>query len=197
MNLNVLPIEILLKIFDYSQVWLNLMLVCKKWKSLIDEFHVFGKFTYFQSDRSKEAPCVPRRKFRDAEFLFSEATLLNIQLFMEHQPLIEEVTLILSELKSEVDFIRLLTLMKNVRCLKIYIKCLIEVEEWPNKTIDFENLKRLEVCYRGEYCETIDSFLCLINAPNIEDFRFKTRESILGLRKFGSSFIDRHPQLKL
>lgn len=49
MNLSELPVELLLKIFEYTGNLKVMSLVCKDWKLLIDEHVVFGKLKFTES----------------------------------------------------------------------------------------------------------------------------------------------------
>lgn len=203
MDFNGLPNEILIKIFEYSGNWLDLVLVSKNWRNLIEDFHTFDKSKYFTAERSeedKEIAIFSYRKYKTISLVLTDQINLDdVSSYMESDSSIENVEIKLSQSSKESFLMKLLQSFKNVKSMSIIVTWDLEDEDqqllFPN--ILYKNLTNLEIYYRSSHLRTVDKCLSFIETPEIQHFALKSRNSEFENLEFALQFINKYSQLKL
>lgn len=204
MEFNQLPAEIQYKIFCYSENWKNSVLVCKNWQYLIEQFHIFGKCKFFGSNRSQSDRKIlisSNRKYKVVDFTFDKTNrivLEDVIDFMARTSSTEGVEMTLSESSNNVNVLKLMGALKDIKSLKIVATCEIYLD--PNlirSTIVFGNLRNLEIYFPNRHIRSIDKCLSLVETPNIESFVLKSKYSRFKDLEFGLKFINKYTLMHL
>lgn len=178
LNINDFPNEILFKILDCNEDVNNCMLVCKRWKILLEEWKVFGCNTHFRERYPiKKDLMMARdsvRKFRNIRMKTPfDLNSFNIQCVLavlnRNQSTLEAATLITEEINAR-KFCCVLNKFRNVKDLILEVNADYFIEDdlpSDKHPIKFMQLKRYECRYSitGRFHE-------MVLAPNLEEMLF-------------------------
>lgn len=179
--INFLPNELLLLIFDYSQEYPNLMLVCKRWKEIIEKFHVFNSSKIFARKNCVEDFTLALNSNRKVELLIivtqpdypTQIDCLR-QMLAKPDNLIAKCCILL---KNEKNLFSMELLIKYLECLQpmeiLYLnfhRLFFEVSDIP--TITFQNLSFLSIT--DSSYQIVRKFLVSLNTPLLKIFKIKS-----------------------
>lgn len=150
----------------------NVMLVCKKWKSLAEDYHIFKSCGFFNQPRNLEDNITMLRSTRQFQSLkFSaiendESQLLFLKLFLKNQRRLTEAEITFGNFKREVIKDRQLyaTLKPFKHFEKISLVVMDDLENTGLKRMKFPDLKKLDITGLSTNIIDLDSY---IEAPKL------------------------------
>lgn len=181
-----LPQEILLKVFKYideddKQSTLNAMLVCQRWKILIETFHVFELSRFFATKRNDEEYSLAlnsNRQYRKFKVTLENQNDLEIKwienIFHHYGNTIKEVDIDIGQSEGfSFEYIyKLLAVFKDMEHISIICKELHESDEVEKPEIVFEKLKTLKIDWTNIYNITINRFILnYMKAPILKELQ--------------------------
>lgn len=183
MSFESLPSEILHEIFSKSECWNTLALVCKRWKGVVEELHIFEKSTCFVKSRSTEEYSIAEKSKRKFNlfvlFLPAASNSIMIESFSKivgNPGSIENVEIGLrEEFTDYVEFILILEQLQSVKGIKI-LSCTRNPPRKPIENIHLKkyiNLKSLEIIQYRQGFSFMDFIPNLMEVPALEKFIFK------------------------
>lgn len=154
-SINELPENLLFKIFKQTSEFKNLMLVCRYWKSLLENCVVFSKLKLFDGKRCLQeylTASYSNRKYKSMSlniFQYDKDQtdcLKNILIFNKDYMRSVSISFIVTSAYHQKHFYNLLKLLENVEELLIYFKKLsFEDNDLIFCSIKFSKLKRFEI----------------------------------------------------
>lgn len=190
--LNDLPNELLEKIFDHLYISgdsLNVLLVCQRWKNLVEKFHTFKTLSFFDKKRSENDYKVALRSVRRYETMKIRLQNTNFQkeTWIKNilkKPLIKKnVELLIGANGTQEGttrislnyFHKILKTIQQVESLKIdFVESnIIKHKQFKSSIpiIEFSQLKNLNVFWRSGLTQVGSSLLNQISAANVENLR--------------------------
>jgi hypothetical protein len=196
-----LPDEILARIFQLlypsgTQNVLNLLLVCKRWKNLMEFQHLFGRSLFFEKRRSNEAYLLAlksRRCYGSFTVDLNQTTNINRDwlhnILQKNQNSFKEVTFNLGlneksffnyyinpPLTDFSDFYLCLISMQNAEVMNMNFRSFLIQEDpadFDRDPLEFGKLKALTITWQGGDRSIAKYFLDFIKTPCIEKLRIE------------------------
>lgn len=203
--INSLPDEILAQILELvlnseDSDNLDLLLVSKRWKDVIEAWHVFKNSTFFEGSRNNEEFSLAsnsRRRFEGFRVNYSSSMNSNfypvLKVLRMNQKTLRKIDINL-QLWCKISFRKfyeILESFKDVETLNIQFHCMLiqNTEDFDPPVINFRNLKSLTIGWEfGE--QVIGKFMLqYLKAPQLNNFEVN---SPYELKEF-FSFITRNP----
>lgn len=208
-HINNLPDEILMLIFS-SIPKINtsnrsyfgiLLLVCKRWKEAIENFHTFGESILFEDQRTLreyQDALKSKRKFRSIFIMIFQNNNFHLnyfkRFFRRQQANLSEAGFQISETKSEsvtkFELFTYLMMFKNIQRISIELGGNRVLDEmFLESSILFKNLKFLRIRF---YNEKDAKTLQMIDAPNLEHLELYFCSCIEKEWRQSLTFLNRH-----
>lgn len=177
-----IPEEILLIIFDFIHAsdkssTLNMMLVCKYWKHLIENYHVFDKFMFFEKSRSSQEFTIAlesSRKFKSMKILWIEYNNLNAnlvnQLIIKNQRTLKNISIDIQGVLDFDDFYHVLILLRDITDLSVHFVNITQIQNsnYNKPKIIFEELESLTVKWDNGLRAIHKVLLSFMIVPNLK-----------------------------
>jgi hypothetical protein len=181
-----LPNEILMKIFAETDNYTDLVLVCKRWKELIENYHSFKILKFFTKTHNKkeyEAMLKTNRNFKNVKFVLNPEDPLQFDYILALMQKIKPQTSELHILKMPTSdrFHRLLESQKNVSGLKIYCGKSEDKPYEEKAPIKFESLKWLDLQFPNHRHSSMDSFLNYMETPALATIKIRSKKGTFAL----------------
>lgn len=155
----------------------KIALICKRWKTLVDNHHLFSKLSFFDQNQNKkdyEHLLLSDKRYHSLSFSFqgnAKMQLDYLEEFLKNQRQLEKVKITLERalVVEAADLMRLLKMFEDVETLIINVGATPVINKTENMIVNFKKLKYLTIRGFTEIHADLSSFIA---APNLEYLNF-------------------------